>query len=505
MANENKKTINSLWGELTTNRIDFTEEEISNGILYKGPVVSNQLNGLAYNIYSMIDLAQRTGGLYNSLKIYYLNNVVSVLVQRQGEAIKLENYRCINSDPKGIVNTPPIIGGDYSETDDIPMFKGGYADIANWTRVDAHAAGNVSTQRTSFDFGKKIKLITIPEVLQMAENVKDIQASLNFTIIFDRTKVTCFTLKVKGKHVKDETGSVQILPNRLGIPMPEIFFENVYSNVTDYGDVKDFHSMMPYGLRFEYGWEGSSTAKEWCIYLKLREGLSKVTIEGNADVCDVSLERDSEQASNDSSNPALENIVVPIRSNGGFEQWEEIGRIVIDSSNIETNAALQYQKGLFILDASIDEVNDNTTKKLNYPDYGMFCKMKGVAVGGQGTNPPPAAGMFMRNLGEHKIPGYSQKGVYRQAGTGQTDAIRNIKGGTGVGGAYAGKYEWSSGVFARGDLYPGGDATARGAVYATGNIKLPIKVYFDASRVVPTTNYENRPYNVAQQFYLKVF
>lgn len=499
MADEAKKTINSLWGELTTNRIDFTEEEIANGILYKGPIVSNQLNGLAYNVYSMLDLMQRTGGLYNSLKIYYENNVVSVIVQRQGEAVKLEHYRCINTDPKGIVNSPPIIGADYSETAEIPIFKGGYVDISNWVRVDAEAAGNVSTQRSSFDFSKKIKLVTIPEVLQMAEQMKDISAELNFSIIFENTKVTCFTLRVKGKHVKDETGSVQILPNRLGIPMPEIFFENVYSNVTDYGEVKDFHSMMPYGLRLEYGWEGPSEAKEWAIYLRLREGLTKVTIEGNADVCDVNLNRDSNQVATTGENPSLENIVIPIRANGGFEQWEEIGRIVVDTSSIETNAALQYQKGLFLLDASNDEVNDNTTKKLNYPEYGMFCKMKGIATGTEGVNPPPLAGVFIRNMGENKIP--NSTSINRQPSSFQQDAIRNITGNLGNGGADA------FGIF-----YP----PACNGAFSSTNVRLRYPgisggndrgtlASFNASRVVPTTTYENRPYNVAEYHYLKAF
>lgn len=73
------KTINNKWSALSTNRINFSEEEVGVGILYKGAVVSNQLNGLGFAIYEMLDFIQRTGGLYNSAKKYLGDDVVSIL------------------------------------------------------------------------------------------------------------------------------------------------------------------------------------------------------------------------------------------------------------------------------------------------------------------------------------------------------------------------------------------------------------------------------------------
>lgn len=499
-----KKTINNIWGELTTNRVDFTEEEIANGILYKGPVVSNQLNGLAYNLYDMVNFAQRTGGLYNSLKIYYENNIVSALTHRQGEAIKLEYFRCINTNPKGIVNTPPLIGGSYNEDASIPIFQGGATDLINWSRVDNTANANVNQSRDSFDLTKKIRLITLPEILQQSEATKKISAELTFVIIFtdpttQANKTTTFTMKLKGRFAKDASGDVQVLPNRLGVPLPEICYEDVYSDVTDYGTVKDFHQMMPYGLRIEYGWEGSANAKQWGIYITLRTGIKRITINGSSDLCNVTLNNDSSQAKVEGGSASNENIVIPIRSNGGFEAWEQIGQIVPDCSSVESNAALQYQKGYFLLDASADEITSGVTKKLSYPEYGMYCRIKGINVGAN-VNPPPLAGMFMRNLGEHKIPAFSGGPTRRQPSSSQTDAMRRLTGEIGKGSDGCGLFEVRTGVFGASQ-----DTTTKRFPGEARNFYGYIKATFDNSRQTPTTTYETRPYNVAEQFYLKAF
>ena len=73
-----KRTIQNKWAQNSSNVQTFTETEIASGIEYKGAVVSNQLNGVASDLYSYTDNLQRAGTAWNPLKSYEVGDVVEV-------------------------------------------------------------------------------------------------------------------------------------------------------------------------------------------------------------------------------------------------------------------------------------------------------------------------------------------------------------------------------------------------------------------------------------------
>ena len=73
-----KRTIQNKWAQNSSNVQTFTETEIASGIEYKGAVVSNQLNGVASDLYNYTDNLQRAGTAWNPLKSYEVGDVVEV-------------------------------------------------------------------------------------------------------------------------------------------------------------------------------------------------------------------------------------------------------------------------------------------------------------------------------------------------------------------------------------------------------------------------------------------
>lgn len=473
-------TINNLWAGLSTNRLTFSEEEVGAGILYKGSVVSNQLNGIAYNLYEMVDFIQRTGGLYNSKKVYKLDNIVSIIRKDLSGPVRVEQYRCISTLEGGIVNTPPILRAVYDEKAKIPMFQGGVVDTANWVRCDVVGYGEIYQERTSFG-NTDIKLfsVAIPPAID-SPNVK-IEGKYSMVVYFE-DKVSSFDISLEGSFTKTLGDEVILLPNRLGINAPEISFSNYRSNVTDYGEEGDFHKLMPCGIRFQYSEKSGETG----IFLRVRDGVRKIVISGSGSYVDVNLNRDIEKIEN--------YIVLPVRTGGGFGDFDAIG--MIEQRDYNLPIEMQYKMGLFKLGASTtfnDE--DRTRSPLWGKDstetsalFSMFAKIRGS------YKIPQWQGAFIRNLGENLIPGLPSNTPVRPIASFQGDAIRNITGQS---------FEGRNNVVSSPSSAFAINLGRQGGFNDGGTYKLA-QVSFDASRAVPTSH-DNHPSNVSTQFYYKAF
>ena len=91
-----KTVINNIWGQNATNRQIFSEDEIAQGIEYKGPVVSPQLNGITYDLYTYVDNLQRANAAWNPLKNYAVGDTVNVRVLYNNSHLDM-NFACISS------------------------------------------------------------------------------------------------------------------------------------------------------------------------------------------------------------------------------------------------------------------------------------------------------------------------------------------------------------------------------------------------------------------------
>lgn len=477
-----KRTINTLWAGLSTNRLSFSEEEIGAGILYKGAVVSNQLNGIAYNLYDMMDFVQRTGGFYNAAKKYHLNNVVSILRKDLSGPLRMEQYLCVADVEGGIVNKPPILRAAYDPNAKMPIFEGGAIDTANWQRCDVVGYGEIYQERSNFDFAKDIKLFGINNLASIDSPSQRIYGEYDIVVYFE-DKVTSMHITLDGSYTKTLNNEIVIMPNRLGATSPEISISRYRSNITDYGDENDFHQLMPCGLRFQYS---NAVRGDNGIFLRLRDGVKKITIRGSGEYIDVQLNRDVE--------PLSDYIVIPARSDGGFADFDEIGMLQDRDYNLPVE--MQYKMGLFKLLASTAyDGEDKTLSPLWGKDpaqtsalFTMLAKVRGS------YKIPKWQGVFRRNLGENLIQGVPQDTPTRPLGSLQGDAIRDIVG------TIENHHEpiRASGVFRRMEHITGY------AMNPPGPATESRKAEFKTSFVVPTS-FENRPTNVSVQYYYKAF
>lgn len=88
-----KQVIANIWGQNATNRQIFSEDEIALGIEYKGPVVSPQLNGITYDLYTYVDNLQRANTAWNPLKNYAVGDTVNVRVLYNNKQLDM-NFAC---------------------------------------------------------------------------------------------------------------------------------------------------------------------------------------------------------------------------------------------------------------------------------------------------------------------------------------------------------------------------------------------------------------------------
>lgn len=89
-----KTVVSNIWSQNATNRQIFSEDEIAQGIEYKGPVVSPQLNGIAFDLYTYVDNLQRANAAWNPLKNYAVGDTVNVRVVYNGSQLDM-NFACI--------------------------------------------------------------------------------------------------------------------------------------------------------------------------------------------------------------------------------------------------------------------------------------------------------------------------------------------------------------------------------------------------------------------------
>lgn len=486
-------TINNIWANHSTNRSTFNENEISEGILYKGPVVSNQLNGILYDVYTMLDDIQRSGGLWSSIKTYYEGDMVTILHKPEQEALRAEKYVCVAKTSS--LNRPPLINSTYNDDVKVPVFMGGTPDRTQWVRCDSNQAGSIYQERTDFN-NRDIKLFTSPKVLTNTENVM-VPISGNYNIIVYSTRgITSFRCELRGCYVREEDGSMKLIPNRLGFKAPEIFFDNLFTTVTDYGEVENFHNMMPLGIRFQY----SSLAKhEGSIFIRLDSSVSKIVIEGVGSYVNTNIRRDVDLVE--------DCVVIPPRNGGGFGIFEQVGKL-LDYDFLLTPSQ-QYHKGLFKCQNSASyegEEKKNSPLWVVGQDSGLFSYLAQVKGSWQ---IPVWAGAFRRNMEENKITPNTEQ-PQRVIATQQGDAIRNITGTYESDGSYNSTCEgggcWRA--------YNGNNMKAIGAIVGWNgnnmNTTAPmttvaaIKFRIDASKVVPTAS-ENRPINIAVQYYYQAF
>lgn len=88
-----KTVISNIWGQNAINRQIFSEDEIAQGIEYKGPVVSPQLNGIAFDLYTYVDNLQRANAAWNPLKNYAVGDTVNVRVVYNNSQLDM-NFAC---------------------------------------------------------------------------------------------------------------------------------------------------------------------------------------------------------------------------------------------------------------------------------------------------------------------------------------------------------------------------------------------------------------------------
>lgn len=134
MKNLQPNPLLSQWASNTNNRIQVDASTRENGIMYKGPIVSNQLNGMAYDIYSSVIYNQFTGGAYNNALTYNEGQYCTIYwkptASQQGKFLKCI---CINKSEEGITAVPPIKGAAITTLNGVDTFNGGELDKNNWT------------------------------------------------------------------------------------------------------------------------------------------------------------------------------------------------------------------------------------------------------------------------------------------------------------------------------------------------------------------------------------
>lgn len=145
MATDNQ-TINKVWSEDTNNKASFTEDEVGTGIVYQGPIVSSQLNGLGNLTTKALKYLQRTGGYWNAAISYTAGDFVNILQYQKSGTLTLTTYRCV----KDNINQPPYTGTKQG-TGDTPLFLyGGSVNSTYWSKVSYTGEGQDSEYVTRF-------------------------------------------------------------------------------------------------------------------------------------------------------------------------------------------------------------------------------------------------------------------------------------------------------------------------------------------------------------------
>ena len=108
-----KDTITKIWASnAVSNRKLFNDDEIGAGIQYEGPVVSNELNGIANRADIMIDNLQRGHTPWNAAKEYNRGDSVVACVSINGVS-----HLCVITSTMGRNSNLPFSGHTNADTD----------------------------------------------------------------------------------------------------------------------------------------------------------------------------------------------------------------------------------------------------------------------------------------------------------------------------------------------------------------------------------------------------
>lgn len=142
--------ITSQWASGSTNRIDVDRMTRESGILYKGPVVSNQLNGMAYDIYSSVMFNQFAGGVYSDSLVYNEGQYCTIYWKSNASTVgKFLKCICIAKGEDGIMAMPPIKNASVTTLNGIDTYNGGELDKNNWAFFEEYP---FKTERFSVPF-----------------------------------------------------------------------------------------------------------------------------------------------------------------------------------------------------------------------------------------------------------------------------------------------------------------------------------------------------------------
>lgn len=320
MKNLKPNPLLSQWASDTDNRIDVDELTRQNGILYKGPIVSNQLNGMAYDIYSSVIYNQFTGGMYNNALTYNEGQFCTIYWQK--DAYKQKKFLkcvCINKSPDGITATPPIKGASVKSTNGVEFYSGGELDTGNWRFCEEGPIQtfdvNVPFNSATTDEYSRWRLIQLPNKIEVdSQNIQTAPftkvVEVDAMCYVEKTNIDTvntayfsFPLKIKATYILDMSSSsaggklVYIITSTLQYYSAPIEIE--YGNICQFTAGAQFHPVrqdmlsidsnylyygMPYGLCFSVGQDPDSTTPTDLRITVENRGLNNLRIVGTSNI-----------------------------------------------------------------------------------------------------------------------------------------------------------------------------------------------------------------------------
>lgn len=337
----------SCWAQETSNKISFSQTEFQNGILYKGSIVSNQLNGVSYILSQILQYQQCSGGLYQSNMTYHKGNFVSVLHKGYTTPLRVETYRCINdNEGAGITNRPPLNDAVIVDENGVPLYTNGVVNYAYWQRVDVGSDVEIEPQEFTPDSNAEqyiTELCRVAEIdyTQGDSPIREVNADLWITTYLGN-KSCAVNLKIHGRYIVNKDKTKYIAPrdyfnmpvpnvsigeciffdgveyNNDYIPAQKISYANALTNKTINIDNLYSGTITPYGFNVWVGYTTTNAGtKIWSIYLAFNEA-DKITMSGSSNI-DLSIKNRTDKA-----NINIQNVI-PVRPNGGAtNNYEEL-------------------------------------------------------------------------------------------------------------------------------------------------------------------------------------
>lgn len=127
--------VTTIWASETSNFVSFTTSQIEQGIVYKGNIVSNELNGIEKLVFTSIRHTQTTGELYDNAQTYNPSQYCSQLISTNG-ITKLLYFQ--NTSSSNNTGTPPLSGDTSSNQNDVLVLSDNQhltQDSTNWGKV----------------------------------------------------------------------------------------------------------------------------------------------------------------------------------------------------------------------------------------------------------------------------------------------------------------------------------------------------------------------------------